>query len=501
MEGSTSKSQLSRLITSFAAYSLGDFMLFGLSYVVLIPVLTSHLSPEDYGIVATLTATSIMLVSIMQFGLPSTAMRYFFLYEEGHPRRSYFGTIWLLSLGVSGAMAFAAVGFGRPLWDSFIRNASFKTYAGYVIFGAFFQVVIVFRSVLLRAMERPRLYVALDVAQFLCVTVFVVYQVVILKQGALGQVRGSFYGYAVFSVISAWFLARHVRFRPQRQHIRTCLAFAFPIFLTYVIGFFVSRVNVLILQYFVVGGAVGIFALGQQLSNLIYMLSGAFDKAWQPFLYSSDPEKARQISALYIVFATPVYMTLALSMGLYAPEIIRLISPQSYQSAWSVVAISVFGMAFVALSSGSNGAIYYAKRSNVTAWITAFAALVNIGLNFLTIPKWGLVGAVWTSLFVGIVILVLSFWAMQRFFPTPLPYRRVIGTIGLGIVFLAAGSWFFNIHPLVSSPAAMVAKAAFLLGYLVALGAIGFMPRHENADIKLYLKDFVQALRKSTSRG
>jgi O-antigen/teichoic acid export membrane protein len=501
MEGPTSKSNLSRLITSFASYSLGDFILFGLSYVVLIPVLTSHLSPEDYGIVATLTASSIMLGFIMQFGLPSTAMRYFFLYEEGDSRRSYFGTIWLLSLGVSGAIALAAIGFGRPIWDSFIRNASFKTYAGYVIFGAFFQVVTVFRSVLLRAMERPRLYVVLDVAQFLLVIVFVVYQVVVLKKGALGQVRGSFYGYAVFSAISAWFVARHVRFRPQWQHIRASLAFAFPVFLTYIIGFFVSRVNVLILQYFVVGGAVGIFALGQQLSNLISMLAAAFDKAWQPFLYSSDPDKARRISALYIVFATPVYMTIALSMGLYAPEIIRFISPKSYSSAWSVIAISVFGMAFVALSSASNGAIYYAKRSNVTAWITAFAALINIGLNFLTIPKWGLEGAVWTSLFVGIVILVLSFWAMQRFFPTTLPYRPVIGTIGLGVVFLAAGSWFFNIHPFVSPPAVLMMKAAFLLGYLIVLQFLGFIPRREIAEIKLYLKDIFKALPINSMKG
>jgi len=489
------RSELRRLISGFATYGLGDFVLFGLSYFVLIPTLTHQLVPEEYGIVSSLNAINIMLVSIMQFGLPSTVMRYFFLHPEGDERRNYFCSMWLFALLLSGLLSISFLMFGRSLWDSVIRIASFDTYAKYIVWSAFFQIPLLFSSVLLRAREKPRLYIALSIAQFACLTLLVVYHVAALKQGALGQVRGVFYTNAIFAVISTAVVLPYMRFQPKWRYVRGSVSYALPIFLSYLIGFFVKRANVLILQYFVVGSAVGIYGLGMQFSNLILMLSAAFEKVFQPFLYSLAPERASRVLSQYLRISVPFYMLTALGMGLFAPEILKMLSAQNYAEAWIVIAITGVGTAFVSISSAPASAIYYVRRSGAIAWVTAATAVVNVVLSFFVLPYWGMVGALWINLIVGAATLVLNLWFMQRYLPTQLNYYNMLSAIGLGIALLVLVGWMGTVLlPGLSLFASITIKAVALVCYVLFLWVMGVFPSNEDYKIRQYVSGWIQLL-------
>ena len=369
-----------------------------------------------------------------------------------------------------------------------IHNAPFDIYAKYVVWGAFFQIPFIFASVMLRAQERPRLFVILGVSQFLCLTALVLYYVIVLKQGVLGQIRGVFYTYFIFAIISALILVMSTHFRPQGRHIRESLSFAFPIFLTYIIGFFVSRANVLILQYFVVGGSVGVFALGVQISGLIPAFSGAFEKAWVPFIYSLKPDRVRIILAQYMRIAVPSFMLIAMGMGLFAPEILRIVSSANYASAWRVVAITSIGTAMAAISGIPVCAIYYDKRSDIIAWITAATAVISIILNIVLIPRWGMFGAVFSSSVMGFVTLIFSLWGMQRYSPILLNYSRLVSAISLGIIVLFVGAWGGLLIG-ISLFASLAVKFATMLCYLILLWLLGIFPSEEDPQIIKYLKN------------
>jgi O-antigen/teichoic acid export membrane protein len=465
-----------RLVGGFATYGLGDLLVFGLSYFAIIPILTRNLTPEEYGVVATLMSVGVLLVSLLQFGLPSAVFRFFFVFTTGEERQAYFGSNWLFNVALSAGLSATILAIGRPIWDGLIRNAPFEVYAGYVVWGAFFQVFIIFRSVLLRAQERPVLYVILDVAQFICLVVLVLYYVEVLRLGTLGQVRAAFITHAVFAMVSVIILVRNVRLRFKWLYVSKSLYFALPVLVTYVIGFFLSRVNVLILQYLVVGGAVGVFALGQQLSNVISMASASFEKAWQPVLYSQSLEDGRVLMARFMSAWVPIYMGLALGIGLFAPEIVGILSSQAYAGAWIIVAICGLGAAFLAISTIANGAIYYAKRSNVTAWITAAGAVVNVVLNILLIPHLGITGAALANVITGATILLLNIWGMQKFFSTTLNYAQLLGAAGLACIILTLGSFFLNGNQAIPIAAALAIKAGALVLYTYFLWFFNIFP-------------------------
>jgi len=481
-----------RLFLGFAAYGFGDFILGGLGFFIVMPLLTHFVTPAEYGIVASLNAINLMLVSIMQFGIPSAVFRYYFLYEKGHSRNAFFGSMWLFSLFLSGLMLLIFQLFGRSTWDMLIRVAPFSVYAQYVISSAFFQISAIFCSVLLRAQERPRLFVLMSIAQALCYIVLIYYHVVVLKQGALGQVKSSFYSSLLFASISAIILISNLRFQPQLRHFRESLSFAAPIFLTYLIGFFVTRANVLILQYFVVGGIVGIFALGVQLSNIIYMISGAFEKAWQPFLYSLSPDRARIVLSQYLRFSVLIFIFLALVMGLFASEIIKVLATRNYSEAWSVVAITAIGTACVAISAVPAGAIYYAKQSGFIAWVTFAMAIINVGINLLLIPYLGMMGAVFTNMLVGIGTLIFNMWGMHKYLKIKVNYQHFLTTICFGVIILIIGSWGGIVWSNSIIFVSLTIKCLLLLCFCVLLWLFGIFPSKEDRWMWPYFMSIIR---------
>ena len=60
-------------------YGIGDILLFGISYLLMIPMLTRYLTLEEYGVVATLSTFSVFLLAFFQLGLPSAGFRFWFL--------------------------------------------------------------------------------------------------------------------------------------------------------------------------------------------------------------------------------------------------------------------------------------------------------------------------------------------------------------------------------------------------------------------------------------
>jgi O-antigen/teichoic acid export membrane protein len=460
-----------RLLGLTAIYGMGDVLLFGISYVAIIPILARSLSPEEYGIVAALASVGLLLLYLFQMGLPSAAFRYYFLYESPEERKGYLGSIWLVSLLSTLVLALAILGGGEGLWNRAIRNAPFSTYAKYVVWGAFFQVIIAFKSILLRAQERPKLFVLIDVSQFLTFLFLVYYFVAVLDQGVIGQVRAAFLTYAVFGTLSAGILCANVRLRLNRRHLPETARFAGPVLAGYLVSFFASRANVLIVQHYVAGAAVGFFALGQQLGNLIQMGFASFEKAWQPYFYSRQPAEAKDLLPRILLLASPVAMGAALALGLFAPELVRALAREPYEDAWMVAAIVAVGAMFIALSSIVNGGIYYAKRSGVSTLVSTIGAAVNMIACVLLARAWGAVGAAGAAVLSGGVTLVLMAVAMDRLFGASVNYARIANDLLVGFAVLAGGhlllahgSWTGSARLAVQAGALLVFSSFACLG-------------------------------------
>jgi len=73
-------------------------------------------------------------------------------------------------------------------------------------------------------------------------------------------------------------------------------------------------------------------------------------------------------------------------------------------------------------------AFMLSKRTGVLALTMVLPVLINIGLNLIWIPAYGLMGAVWATLVAYMIGLVISFAVARRYFPLPLPVKTLAQT-------------------------------------------------------------------------
>ena len=66
-------------------------------------------------------------------------------------------------------------------------------------------------------------------------------------------------------------------------------------------------------------------------------------------------------------------------------------------------------------------------RTFIGAWLAIFGSVLTLLFNFLWVPKFGYVGASWATFVVYFLMMVVSYFLGQRFFPVQYDLRRVIG--------------------------------------------------------------------------
>ena len=115
--------------------------------------------------------------------------------------------------------------------------------------------------------------------------------------------------------------------------------------------------------------------------------------------------------------------------------------------------------------------IYHLEKTGWISWVRGIGAIVNIILNFLFIPKYGIMGAASGTCFSFMLMAVILYFINKRIFPISYNWNR------LGMIFATAGLIYFiqfNFHldiPMkiilsIFYPVVIVLSRVFKLNYL-----------------------------------
>ena len=108
------------------------------------------------------------------------------------------------------------------------------------------------------------------------------------------------------------------------------------------------------------------------------------------------------------------YSVICVGVTLVAPEIIMILAPKEYYSGVYAVP-PIVSVAFLsALYNIYANVEFYHKKSGGIAVATIVSAVVNIALNLVLIPKFGFVGAAYTTLVSNIVLIFMHYCNYRR---------------------------------------------------------------------------------------
>ena len=134
----------------------------------------------------------------------------------------------------------------------------------------------------------------------------------------------------------------------------------------------------------------------------------------------------------------------ALALGLLAPWLVRLLTTPAFYEGSTVVAPLAFASAlyagYVVVAIG----IGRARRTQFNWVVTGAAAVVNVALNLILIPPYGMMGAAVATVAAYGTMFVGMIWRAQHIYRVPYQWRRV-GTLGLVAVGLVVAGKLLDV--------------------------------------------------------
>jgi O-antigen/teichoic acid export membrane protein len=445
----------------------------------LIPIYTRFLTPEDYGIIGILSVVVGLTTSVLSLGASQTQMRYYHEYEEDRRKvGELLFSINVLLFGVAIVVCGSLTALGKPLFQPLIDNPAitFVPFVVIAIWMAFFTALSQLISYYYVATKQFAYCAVLQFVQFILIAGFIIVFVVFMRQGALGSIKGSLIGLAVFSAVFYWPYARNFVWRLNTDYVRQVLNMGLPIMVHTTAAAAMVSLDKLILNKYLTLSSVGIYTLGYKFGLVMSIVVMSVNRAWMPNYYElmkqQELDRAREIRRMFCVWITSIG-ALCIGVGAWSREVVELLTTEAYFSAATVIPLILLGFFFQGIYFFMSGPIFYFKKTHLLPFMTVSAALLNVGLNFLLIPKLDMMGAAITTAVSFLFLALAAYFLGRKYFDPHFEFFR----LSLLMIVVSAAS----IANILVEPGLMF-RICMVVGYL-ALCYL-FFP--------VYLKPFVR---------
>lgn len=400
-----------RLIRNSLLYGIGDLLQKFLA-VLLIPIYTQYLKPSDYGVLALLSILIIILCTITSCGLTNGISRYFFYSEENASKNEIIWSPLIFVAIVSAFVVGALIIFSEKLSSLLLDTTGFAYLVTLTLINVFASNIAAIARTVLVVEEQVWRLNFVNISGVVVGVLAGVICVVYMERGVRGAVEAGLLA-SIFMAVTLWFFAMpKYRFAFNLGILKKQLRFSLPLVTAVIAFFFIDSSDRYLLNLYLPLSEVGLYNIGYQGGMVMMLIVGGFSTAWPPFYHKNNQNgDGQKICSRVLNYYLPVASLFALVLSLSAPFALRLLTPQSYHEAYSVVPF----VAWAYLLKGPYliflmGVLMKEK----TSWqlsLEASAAVLNIGLNILLIPMIGREAAAITTL-VSYTVMVLGAWWM-----------------------------------------------------------------------------------------
>ena len=410
------QSPLRRLASNTMIYGLGSVLNRFIGFLLL-PLFTSYLTPEEYGVAALLAMVAMLVVPVMSLGFGTSMAPCYF---EGNDRARKDGTVWtaFTVLGIIAILLITTGGLVKKSLSTLVFNTPDHQHLVYLtLMNAALSIVSEPFNLYLRFEERARTVVVLNLLSSLATIGLSVWMVVGLRRGISGLVEAWLIGQFATFVLFLAPVALQSRYRFDPRLARYLLSLGIPMIPGFAFVFVIQQANKYILQEFHGLATVGVYNVGFNIGMAMSLAVTAFQSAWAPFFmsYLEKREEAVVLFGRVMTYYAYGFGGLCLLFFLGARPVVMLMTQPPFHDAFKVVgfaaAAELFRGVFLILLPG----MYLAREVTAQVVVQFFAAAVAVAVNFALIPHMGLGGgALGLSLGAFSLVAFQQAWNLYR---------------------------------------------------------------------------------------
>ncbi len=389
----------SKLFSNSLFYTIIGLFPVALGFFTL-PVLTRYLTPDDYGTLA-LISTFISTLSIAAtFQLYSGVSRFFFDYDDAN-KKIYFSTLFYSITAISLVVLFVLCICGEAIIGvMFKTELVFYPYIFIAMLNVFFSLPLGVTTAFFKVQEKGRPLLYISTFSSIVGVASTLYLVVGVGLGMLGSLVGSLITLVVAYVLHILHLRKSFVFAYSASMFFSNLKFGIPVIPHAIGGYLFMYSDKLILDKHVAIAAIGIYAIADRFASLYKTVVNSFAGALSPLFMRASKQTIKEGQTFVLQVSGPWFI--ALGLGYFAlcnfgEYVVYIMTPTQYHEASQLIPILAMAYVFRGIYIFPINTFYFSKNTKYLPIATVTSGVLNVVLNLVLIPIYGIKGAAVTT--------------------------------------------------------------------------------------------------------
>lgn len=436
-------------------YLICQLMVKGISFITT-PIFTRLLTKGEYGEVSNFFAWQAMLLPLVTLDLRVTINKSRYDYEKEND--SYLASI-LLTSNIITLLVLLIIELNQAFFVDVFSMSMF--YIRIMFLYIIFQTAFDYQQIQYNIFHKYKRYVFYTVLSTVASVLLAVGLVLLVENRMAGRILGAVIPAVIVDAIiyiSILKRAKKLRF----EYVRYAVLMAVPLIPSALSSTILSTSDRAMITNMCGGEQTALYSVAYSVSAIAGILWTALNQAWSPWLYDKfKAEKFNEVKRFSNKFSL-LYAVLIIGIMLIAPEIVLVMGGKAYMSTIAVMPPVILAMVCQFFYAFYFNTEYFYGETYIISIGTAIAAALNLGLNYLLIPKYGYIAAAYTTL-AGYAAMYLYHYLivkyrMKKAFIFDNKFLAAIVVVLCGIQFLI--SLVYEIY---------VARYAIIVVYSVAL--------------------------------
>lgn len=397
--------------------------------ILILPLLIRYLTPTEYGIIGALTPIVQIMSTILICGLNVAQMRNYNLNKRNETIGSYIFTLntFIILLSIS-VYFLLSNNIAKILWGYIfdLNEINFSYVKIYIVLGALDAIL--FMSISYFQMEKKYKRIGLgSILSFLVNFGLTFLLIINFNMGVKGRVLGILSGKIFLILVHYIKYISKIKPKFRLDFLKGSLAIGTPMILTGLLGTLINYSDRVILAKYISLEVVGHYSLAYTGGLILLVFIDSFINAWTPVFYDKIEKNKQDSSLTNTIEVFIAGLTLVALVGqLFSKEIIYFIFPENYYN-------TVDYLPYIISSSVLQGFVYYLslflfhfKDNKYTSVVSAVSAVINIMINIIFIPRFGVMIAVWSTIVSFILSVTIYFMIIKIKYKFSFKYIKLI---------------------------------------------------------------------------
>ncbi len=430
-----------KLLSDSIIYGLGAIIVKSMAFFTL-PIYTRIFSPEEFGVIEMFATLGGLISIIMTMGLDSAQSFYFMeaKHKGENDVRKITTSILQLRLVIGSIVVFLGTLLTSAILEASFSESTPDHYFWIILASTFFATLVSQSLEIFRLLYRPWMYIGLSLVQTLSGIGAILFFCYWDNAGVEGYLKGVLLG-SLIAMCIGWLATRHYRYWTKIEYTlwKGFVKFGLPLIPAGFTVWVMQASDRFFIMKLLGSQEVGIYSVAAKFALIIMLAIETFRKAWWPIamemIHKDDgPDFFRNISFFYVLFSSIGIV----GLSYISPYLITWLTTEDYSDAWRLVGTLSLGSVFYGFYLISGIGVFYSQKTYLSIIIYGSGALLNVLLNYIFIPIWGLYGAALATSIGLLLSNVVGMIVSNKFYP--IKWRWI------SMACITAATYFFVQH-------------------------------------------------------